>query len=140
MLTARLSVFLFQRSRVKSTGVSQTSFFIDGMTFKLYVACLVSSVPAAIDPQGAVAHRAFSRTVPCPRFDVGGQRSERKKWIHCFEDVTAIVFVVAISEYDQRLYEVSCLLSLPSSSSVLVPLVDVPINPFGAIVYPLFSP
>lgn len=37
--------------------------------------------------------------------DVGGQRSERKKWIHCFEDVTAIVFLVAISEYDQVLVE-----------------------------------
>ena len=38
-------------------------------------------------------------------FDVGGQRSERKKWIHCFEDVTAIIFCVAISEYDQVLHE-----------------------------------
>jgi len=38
-------------------------------------------------------------------FDVGGQRSERKKWIHCFENVTAIVFLVAISEYDQLLLE-----------------------------------
>jgi len=37
--------------------------------------------------------------------DVGGQRSERKKWIHCFQDVTAVVFFVALSEYDQRLYE-----------------------------------
>ena len=38
-------------------------------------------------------------------FDVGGQRSERKKWIHCFENVTAIIFLVAISEYDQVLIE-----------------------------------
>lgn len=38
-------------------------------------------------------------------FDVGGQRSERKKWIHCFENVTALVFLVSLSEYDQMLYE-----------------------------------
>ncbi|GAA6030572.1 hypothetical protein JCM8097_006214 [Rhodosporidiobolus ruineniae] len=38
-------------------------------------------------------------------FDVGGQRSERKKWIHCFEGVNLLVFLVAISEYDQRLFE-----------------------------------
>ncbi|KAG2195934.1 hypothetical protein INT46_010907 [Mucor plumbeus] len=38
-------------------------------------------------------------------FDVGGQRSERKKWIHCFDNVTAILFVVAISGYDQCLAE-----------------------------------
>ncbi|GES81333.1 guanine nucleotide binding protein, alpha subunit [Rhizophagus clarus] len=38
-------------------------------------------------------------------FDVGGQRSERKKWIHCFEDVTAVLFLVAISGYDQCLVE-----------------------------------
>lgn len=37
--------------------------------------------------------------------DVGGQRSERRKWIHCFEDVTAIIFCVAMSEYDLKLYE-----------------------------------
>ncbi|CAF4299711.1 unnamed protein product [Rotaria socialis] len=30
---------------------------------------------------------------------------ERKKWIHCFEDVTAIIFIVALSEYDQVLVE-----------------------------------
>ena len=38
-------------------------------------------------------------------FDVGGQRSERKKWIHCFESVTSIIFCVALSEYDQVLLE-----------------------------------
>jgi len=37
--------------------------------------------------------------------DVGGQRSERKKWIHCFEDVTGVLFCVGLSEFDQVLYE-----------------------------------
>lgn len=37
--------------------------------------------------------------------DVGGQRSERRKWIHCFENVTAVLFLVAISGYDQCLAE-----------------------------------
>ncbi|QLI68215.1 Guanine nucleotide-binding protein alpha-2 subunit [Metarhizium brunneum] len=38
-------------------------------------------------------------------FDVGGQRSERKKWIHCFEDVNCLLFLVAISGYNQCLVE-----------------------------------
>ena len=37
--------------------------------------------------------------------DVGGQRSERRKWIHCFDKVQAIIFLVAVSEYDQVLAE-----------------------------------
>lgn len=37
--------------------------------------------------------------------DVGGQRNERRKWIHCFDDVTAILFVTSLSEYDQKLAE-----------------------------------
>ena len=38
-------------------------------------------------------------------FDVGGQRNERRKWIHAFDDVTSLIFVAAISEYDQVLEE-----------------------------------
>lgn len=38
-------------------------------------------------------------------FDVGGQRSERKKWMHCFEAVTAVLFLVGISGFDQCLVE-----------------------------------
>ena len=33
--------------------------------------------------------------------DVGGLRSERRKWIHCFDDVKAVIFITAINEYDQ---------------------------------------
>lgn len=61
------------RSRVKTTGISETTFAIRDVTFRV--------------------------------FDVGGQRSERRKWIHCFEGVTAIMFCVALSEYDLVLRE-----------------------------------
>ncbi|KAJ3016479.1 guanine nucleotide-binding protein subunit alpha [Thoreauomyces humboldtii] len=61
------------RSRVKTTGITETTFHIGDLTYRM--------------------------------FDVGGQRSERKKWIHCFENVTVIIFLVAISEYDQVLAE-----------------------------------
>jgi len=37
--------------------------------------------------------------------DVGGQRNERKKWIHAFEAVNAVIFVAAISEFDQSMFE-----------------------------------
>ena len=33
--------------------------------------------------------------------DVAGQRSGRKKWMNHFENVTAVIFLVAVSEYDQ---------------------------------------
>lgn len=36
---------------------------------------------------------------------MGGQRSERKKWIHCFEGVTCIIFIAALSAYDMVLVE-----------------------------------
>jgi guanine nucleotide-binding protein subunit alpha len=61
------------RSRVKTTGITETTFAINNLTYRM--------------------------------FDVGGQRSERKKWIHCFENVTAIIFLIAISEFDQVLIE-----------------------------------
>ncbi|KAJ3450380.1 guanine nucleotide-binding protein g(o) subunit alpha [Anaeramoeba flamelloides] len=37
--------------------------------------------------------------------DVGGQRSERRKWLHQFDDVSVLIFVVAMNEYNMCLYE-----------------------------------
>lgn len=78
-------------TRVKTTGIVEVAYHVKEMDFRV--------------------------------FDVGGQRSERKKWIHCFEvppsalhvkvcgsrtgwkDVNAVIFITAMSEYDQVLFE-----------------------------------
>ncbi|CAF0987549.1 unnamed protein product [Adineta steineri] len=37
--------------------------------------------------------------------DVGGQRTERRKWIHCFDNVTSIIFLASLIEYDQNIVD-----------------------------------
>jgi len=37
--------------------------------------------------------------------DVGGQRNERKKWIHCFDDVRCVLFIDNLAGYNQVLFE-----------------------------------
>ena len=54
---------------------------------------------------GIVENTYTIEGVPFVMYDVGGQRNERKKWIHCFDDVTAIIFVAALSSYNQVLFE-----------------------------------
>ena len=61
------------KSRQLTTGIVETSFIKNNVTFQL-----------------------------C---DVGGQQSERRKWLHCFDDVKAVLFVAALSGYDMTLTE-----------------------------------
>jgi len=56
--------------------------------------------------------------------DVGGQRSERKKWIHCFQNVTALIFCVAMSEYDLTLFEDSSVNRMQESMELFSEIVN----------------
>lgn len=52
-----------------------------------------------VETQFSVGNNTFTMV------DVGGQRSERKKWLHCFGSVSAVLFLTAINEYDMVLEE-----------------------------------
>jgi guanine nucleotide-binding protein subunit alpha len=42
---------------------------------------------------------------PCKVYDVGGERAERKKWIHIFDQTATVLVFVPIDSYDRFLYE-----------------------------------
>jgi hypothetical protein len=70
-----------------------------------YVATQQDMLLARVRTSGIVTEKYIIDGVDFEMYDVGGQRNERKKWIHCFDDVTAVIFVAALSEYDQALFE-----------------------------------
>ncbi|KAI8370232.1 heterotrimeric G protein alpha subunit A [Blakeslea trispora] len=72
-----------------------------------YIPTTQDVVHARSKTTGIVETRFSINKITIHMFDVGGQRSERKKWIHCFESVDSIVFCVSLSEYDQVLLEES---------------------------------
>ena len=54
---------------------------------------------------GILETQFFVKQVNFHIFDVGGQRDQRKKWIQCFNQVTAIIFVVDISSFNMTIRE-----------------------------------
>ncbi len=80
------------RSRIPTTGIVEYTFDLDSIVFRWVV----------MDPSNEWMNQSIW---PFRMVDVGGQRSERRKWIHCFENIDPIIFLVALSEYDQVLLE-----------------------------------
>merc|ERR1711916_1825 len=78
---------------------------IDRIAADDYMPVVQDVLRARVRTSGIVEETYVIDTVDFVMYDVGGQRNEKKKWIHCFDQVTAVIFVAAISEYDQVLYE-----------------------------------
>ncbi|XP_066513995.1 guanine nucleotide-binding protein subunit alpha-14-like [Hoplias malabaricus] len=78
---------------------------IDRISAAAYLPTLQDILRVRVPTTGIIEYPFNLSSVIFRMVDVGGQRSERRKWIHCFENVTSIIFLVALSEYDQVLLE-----------------------------------
>ena len=58
-----------------------------------------------VQTTGIVETTFIKKNITYKIFDIGGQRSERRKWLHCFDDVEAVLFVTSLSGYDMTLTE-----------------------------------
>ncbi|XP_059192641.1 guanine nucleotide-binding protein subunit alpha-14-like [Centropristis striata] len=78
---------------------------LDRISQPSYIPDLQDILRVRVPTTGIIEYPFDMENVIFRMVDVGGQRSERRKWIHCFENVTSIIFLVALSEYDQVLAE-----------------------------------
>uniref|UniRef100_A0A8C6U266 Guanine nucleotide-binding protein subunit alpha n=1 Tax=Neogobius melanostomus TaxID=47308 RepID=A0A8C6U266_9GOBI len=92
------------RVRVPTTGIIEYPFDLQSVIFR-YVEDMERTHDRSKLKICAEVLMALLFLAPRQDGGRGGQRSERRKWIHCFENVTSIMFLVALSEYDQVLVE-----------------------------------
>lgn len=80
------------------------SLFFDLITIDLMTPVRLC-MTVSRDQLGHVTSQWWVSSILFSIVDVGGQKSERKKWIHCFENVIALIYLASLSEYDQCLEE-----------------------------------
>ncbi|XP_060693977.1 guanine nucleotide-binding protein subunit alpha-14 isoform X1 [Hemiscyllium ocellatum] len=78
---------------------------VDRISSPIYIPTQQDVLRVRVPTTGIIEYPFDLENIIFRMVDVGGQRSERRKWIHCFENVTSIIFLVALSEYDQVLAE-----------------------------------
>ncbi|KAM9516878.1 guanine nucleotide-binding protein subunit alpha-14-like [Salvelinus alpinus] len=99
---------------------------LDRITAPSYLPTLQDILRVRVPTTGIIEYPFDLKTVIFRLVDVGGQRSERRKWIHCFERVTSIIFLVALSEYDQVLYESANVNRLEESKALFTTIITYP--------------
>uniref|UniRef100_T1J8S3 G protein alpha i subunit n=1 Tax=Strigamia maritima TaxID=126957 RepID=T1J8S3_STRMM len=97
----------FSRSREYQLNDSASYYLnaLDRISAPGYIPTQQDVLRTRVKTTGIVETHFTFKELHFKMFDVGGQRSERKKWIHCFEGVTTIIFCVALSGYDLVLAE-----------------------------------
>lgn len=78
---------------------------IDRIAASGYVPSDQDIVKCRVRTSGIEEMNFFIGKVKFQIVDVGGQENERRKWIYAFDEVVAVIFVAAISEYDKCMQE-----------------------------------
>ena len=86
--------------------------------------------------KGIIEFPLSIESVPFLFVDVGGQRTQRQKWLACFDSVTAILFLASSSEFDQVLLEDRNVNRLEESRNIFDTIVNNRV--FGSIAFILF--
>ncbi|XP_059146666.1 guanine nucleotide-binding protein G(o) subunit alpha-like isoform X2 [Physella acuta] len=75
---------------------------------------------------GVQEHKFLVDSLLYRMIDVAGQRSLRKKWIHFFDEVTAVAFFVNLAAYDEYLEEDPSVNSLQDSLQAFIEISNSP--------------
>ncbi|KAK4810445.1 hypothetical protein QYF61_004225 [Mycteria americana] len=100
-----ISAIRSQRSSAQERGYRGYLNDLDRVADSAYLPTQQDVLRVRVPTTGIIEYPFDLQSIIFRMVDVGGQRSERRKWIHCFENVTSIMFLVALSEYDQVLVE-----------------------------------
>ena len=88
---------IFERKSEFQLNDSADYYFndIDRISTAGYIPTEQDVLRSRVRTTGIVQSDFVIKKVNFLMFDVGGQRNERRKWIHCFDHVNAMVFVAA---------------------------------------------
>ncbi|XP_026579823.1 guanine nucleotide-binding protein subunit alpha-15-like [Pseudonaja textilis] len=96
------------KRRSKFHLLDSTSYFLsnlDRIASEGYVPSAQDILRTRVPTTGINEYCFSMQKVTLRIVDVGGQKTERRKWIHCFENVIALIYLASLSEYDQSLEE-----------------------------------
>ncbi|XP_077478689.1 guanine nucleotide-binding protein subunit alpha-14-like [Stigmatopora argus] len=99
---------------------------LDRITAPSYIPNLQDILRVRIPTTGIIEYPFKVKGVTFRMVDVGGQRSERRKWIHCMDNVCAIIFLAGLNEYDRVMLEDPRYNRMEESLALFKTIIDFP--------------